>query len=400
MNIYERFGVTPILNASGMMTRYGGALMDDETLAAMEEAGRYSVHIDELQAAASRTIARETHAEAGLVTNGAYAAILLGIAACLCGYDVSRMNRLPDTAGIPNEVVMPAHQISGYDHAIWASGARLVGAGIPNDTTPPYEAHRISRHEIESAINEKTVALAYAARENSHPPLEEVIAIGRKHHIPVLVDAAAIVPPVSNLHAFIDMGADLVCFSGGKGIRGPQASGILCGRFDLIASAALQMLDQAGEPYERWNPPAGLVPKEKLSSRPLHGIGRGMKVSKEAIVGLLVALEKMVNEDFSVRIDEQIARLNVIANRIRDIDGIKVAITTDKGVYRMLEIEIDEQLVGMNAASVYQTLKRDNIFLRDMRVQYGVVHVHSVNLRASDADLIADKLVALLRRRQ
>ncbi len=396
MNIYEKLGVSTILNAAGPSTRYGGALMDVEALAAMEVAGHYSVHLEELQATASKLIARRTHAEAGLVTCGASAAITLGIAACLCGYDVCRMNRLPDTTGIPNEVVMPVHQISGYDHAIWASGARLIGAGIPNDTTPPHEVHRIASSEIRSAINERTVAIAYAPLEGSRPPLEEVIAIGHEHHIPVLVDAAALVPPVSNLSAFIDLGADLVCFSGGKGIRGPQASGILCGRYDLIASAALQMLDQAGESFERWTPPATLVPKEKLHSRPLHGIGRSMKVSKEAIIGLLVALDRMDDESFAACVEVQTARLSQLADTLKGVNGLEMAIVADKGGYRMLELRIDPTVTGVDAAAVYTRLKDRGVLLRDMLIDRGVLHVHSINLGDDDIIRLADSLQAVL----
>jgi len=268
LNIYEHFGVKSIINAFGTRTAFGGALMEKKALAAMDEAARYSVRLDELQAAASKVISKYTHAEAGIVTNGASAALTLGTAACLCGFDVALMNRLPDTLGVPNEVIMPWHQISGYDHAIRAAGAKIIGVGIPNDTTPPGEVHTISWRDIESAITAKTVALAYAARAGNHPSLEEVIEIGKRHKIWVLIDVAAQVPPTENLYRFIDMGADLVCFSGGKGVRGQQASGVLCGRRDLIASAALQMLDMAGDSFDTWDPPASLIPKDKLLGKP------------------------------------------------------------------------------------------------------------------------------------
>ena len=126
VGIYENFGVKSIINAAGAMTRYGGALMDQEALDAMNEAAKYSVSIDELQATVSRIIAERTHAEAGIVTTGAAAALTLATAACITGLDVARMNHLPDTTGIPNEVIMPWHQISGYEHAIRAAGKFLL----------------------------------------------------------------------------------------------------------------------------------------------------------------------------------------------------------------------------------------------------------------------------------
>ncbi len=298
MGVYERFGVKPIINVAGTMTRMGGALMEQEALEAMNEAAKGSARLDELEAAASKVIAEITHAEAGIVTAGAAAALTLGTAACITGLDVARMNRLPDTTGMANEVLMAQHQISGYDHSIKAAGAKIIDVGIPNDTTPPGEVHVATIYDFESAITEHTVAIAYACRLGSNPPLEQIIAVGKKYNIPVMIDGAAQVPPVENLHKFIDMGADLVAFSGGKGIKGPQASGILCGRRDLIAAAVLQNLDMAGDTFDKWDPPPSLIPKEKLRGKPQHGVGRGMKITKEAIIGLLVALQNLSEEKF------------------------------------------------------------------------------------------------------
>lgn len=395
MSIYERLGVRPIINVAGTMTRYGGALMGKEALEAMDEAARQSVRLDELQAAASKVIAEITHAEAGIVTTGASAALTLGTAACITGFDVGRMNRLPDTTGMPNEVIMPWHQISGYDHAIRAAGARIVGVGIPNDTTPPDEVHIISRWDVASAITEKTVAIAYASRLGGHPPLEEVTEIGKKYNVPVIVDAATQVPPVENLRKFIDMGADLVCFSGGKGIRGFQAAGILCGRRDLVASAIIQMLDMAGEPFDKWNPPASLIPKDRLRGRPEHGIGRGMKVTKEAIVGLLVALQDLTEEKFAKRAEHLRQLLEGIKTRVGDVAGVEVRMTEDgKGGYPILEVKIDEQAVGKSAAEVSQRLKdgEPSIYVRDKYLHKGLVIINSINLDEEIARVVGEHL--------
>jgi len=396
VGIYERFGVKPIVNVAGTMTRYGGALMEKEALEAMDEAARYSVRLDELQAAASKVIAEKTHAEAGIVTAGAYAALTLGTAACICRFDVARMNRLPDTADIPNEVIMPWHQISGFDHSICAAGARIIGVGIPNDTTPPNNVHIISRWDIASAITEKTVAIAYAPRLGSHPPLEEVIEIGKKYNIPVMIDAAALVPAIENLHRFIDMGVDLVCFSGGKGILGPQASGILCGRRDLIASAAIQMLDMSGEPFNTWDPPASLIPKEKLRGKPEHGIGRGMKVSKEAIIGLLVALQNLTEVAFTKKVEYLRELLWSIGERVKDIAGVELRMTDDKGAYPMLEVKIDENIVGESATEVYQRLKEKGIYVRDMQLNKGLIHIHSISMDEEVARIVGEHLYSAL----
>jgi len=400
MSIYERFGVRPIINAVGVATRYGGSLMEPAARQAMEEAARYSVRLDELQAAASKVISKKTHAEAGIVTSGTAAALTLAAAACIAGLDVARMNRLPDTTGMPNEVIMPWHQISGYDHAIRAAGARLIGVGIPNDTTPPDEVYTISREDVETAITPATVAIAYAPRPGSHPPLGEVIDIGKKYHLPVIIDAANQVPPVENLHRFIDMDADLVCFSGGKGICGYQASGILCGRRELVASAALQMLDMVGIAFGEWDPPASLIPKEKLRGRPEHGIGRGMKVSKEAIIGLLVALENLTEENFARKSEHLRQLLEIIQTRLEDVSGLRMRITPDpNSAYPLLELKIDQEVVGKSAYEVVARLMEGEprIYLRGRYLHKGLIFVFPLNLDEETARIIGEHLHAVLK---
>lgn len=395
MGVYERFGVKPIINVAGAMTRIGGALMEQEALEAMNEAAKGSARLDELEAAASKVIAEITHAEAGIVTAGAAAALTLGTAACITGLDVARMNRLPDTTGMANEVLMAQHQISGYDHSIRAAGAKIIDVGIPNDTTPPGEVHAATIYDFESAITEHTVAIAYACRLGSNPPLEQIIAVGKKYNIPVILDAALQVPPVENLHKFIDMGADLVAFSGGKGIKGPQASGILCGRRDLIAAAVLQNLDMAGDTFDKWNPPPSLIPKEKLRGKPQHGVGRGMKITKEAIIGLLVALQNLSEEKFVKKTEQLRLLLEGIAARLHGVAGVEVRMTEDfPRAYPVLEIKLDESKIGRSAAEVAQRLKDGDpsIYTRERYLHKGLLIIHSINLHKEIADIVGQKL--------
>ena len=395
MGVYERFGVKPIINVAGAMTRIGGALMEQEALEAMNEAAKGSARLDELEAAASKVIAEITHAEAGIVTAGAAAALTLGTAACITGLDVARMNRLPDTTGMANEVLMAQHQISGYDHSIKAAGAKIIDVGIPNDTTPPGEVHVATIYDFESAITEHTVAIAYACRLGSNPPLEQIIAVGKKYNIPVILDAALQVPPVENLHKFIDMGADLVAFSGGKGIKGPQASGILCGRRDLIAAAVLQNLDMAGDTFDKWNPPPSLIPKEKLRGKPQHGVGRGMKITKEAIIGLLVALQNLSEEKFVKKTEQLRLLLESIAVRLHGVAGVEVRMTEDfPRAYPVLEIKLDESKIGRSAAEVAQRLKDGDppIYTRERYLHKGLLIIHSINLHKEIADIVGQKL--------
>ena len=249
-DIYGKLGVKRRINAAGTLTRLGGSLMAPEVLDAMRAAAQGSVDIGELQSAASRIIAKATGAEAGLVTSGASAALTLAAAACLAGYDIARMARLPDTRDMPNEIVMIRTHRNAYDHALRAAGAAIVDIGH-NDRGTGAGVRGIEAWEIEAALGPRTAAFAFSATPETKHDLPAVVAVCRKHGVPVIVDAAAQLPPVANLRAFVADGADLVAFSGGKAIGGPQASGILAGRRDLIASALLQQLDMDVVP-ERW----------------------------------------------------------------------------------------------------------------------------------------------------
>ncbi len=298
-NVYERLGVPTIINAKGTATRVSGAPMPPEIAAAMQEATQHCVDMAALQGRASEIIAQATGAEAGMVTAGASAGLLLGTAACLAGLDPARMNRLPDTTEMRDEVVIVRSQRNFYDHAVRAAGARLVEVGLP-DRFSGAGVRDAEVWEIDDAIGDRTACVFYVAQPSSRPALAAVAEVAHAKEVPVLVDAAAQLPPAANLCRFLDEGADLVSFSGGKAILGPQGSGILCGRRDLVASALLQNLDQDLF-FEQWRPPSALFAGLDLRGLPQHGIGRSCKVGKEQIVALLVALELFVGEDIGER---------------------------------------------------------------------------------------------------
>lgn len=291
-------GCPTIINAAGPVTRLSGAPLAPGVLEAMAEAERASVDMFELQAHASRAIARATGAEAGVVTTGAAAGLMLATAACLARLDVGRMNALPDTDG-PNEIIVARGQRNGYDHACRAAGARfteigmsegLAGAGI-RDAEP---------WEYEAALGPRTAAILYVEGPRSQPPLAEVAGVARANDIPLIVDAAAELPPARNLERFVAEGADLVAYSGGKALGGPAGTGILCGRQDLIASAALQFLDM-DIARAAWSPPDDFIDKSQLRGLPRQGIGRGCKPGKHEIFGLLAALDHFIAEGDAVR---------------------------------------------------------------------------------------------------
>lgn len=316
-DVYARLGVRRRVNAAGTLTRLGGSLMAPEVLDAMRDAARSSVDIGELQTAASRIIATATGAEAGLVTSGASAALTLAAAACLAGYDIARMARLPDTRDMPNEIVMPRTHRNAYDHALRAAGAVIVDIGH-NDRGTGAGVRGIEAWEIEAALGPRSAAFCFVATPDTKHDLPLVAETCHRRGVPLIVDAAAQLPPASNLAAFVAAGADLVVFSGGKAIGGPQSTGILAGRRDLVASALLQQLDMDVVP-ERWAAP-DFVDRARVPAPPHHGVGRGFKVGKEEIVGLLVALERFAATDDLARLRATESRLQAIAVGLRGID--------------------------------------------------------------------------------
>lgn len=311
MTIYSDLGVPEIINACGTVTRLSGGLMAPEVAEAMRQASLACVDMVQLQAAASRIIREATGAEAGIVTSGASAAVLLGTAAILAGLDPARMNALPEVPDGRREFLMVRSQRNMYDKALMVAGARIIEIGIPDRYSGP-GVRDAAPWELEAAITKNTAGIYYLAGSQSKPSLREIAAVAREHRLPVLVDAAGQLPPTANLHRFLDEGADLVCFSGGKAIGGPQSSGILAGRADLIASALLQMLDL--DIFEdAWSPPAEFAPLRQMRGLPHHGIGRSCKVGKEEIAGLCVALKRFTGADEAARRNAWLTRLQRIA---------------------------------------------------------------------------------------
>jgi D-glucosaminate-6-phosphate ammonia-lyase len=355
VSIYEQFGLKPIINASGAVTRLGGAPMPDPVLDAYREAAAESVPLDLLQGAASRILAEATGTEAGLVTAGAAAALSLGAAAMLTGDDLGRMERLPHCDGFPDEFVVAREHRNGYDHAVRAAGARLVEVGF-HESVSGAGMRRVEGWEYEAAFGPRTAGVLYVLTAGSRPPLAEVVARAHAHHLPVLVVASAELPPRNNLKAIPATGADLVAFSGGKAICGPQATGILCGRRALVGAAALQMLD-SDEHFELWQPPRELIDREKLPGIPRQGIGRGMKVSKEQIVALLTALHIFEQDDFQQELVASTTRLNMISETLRGTAARCTLHEAKSECLPTLEIVVEEETLGRTAIEVCRRLR-------------------------------------------
>lgn len=391
MGIYEQFGLQPIINASGSVTRLGGAPMPPEVLAAFQEAAGQWIPLEQLQAAASRRIAQVTGAEAGLVAAGSAAALTLGAAAIMTRLDLARMEQLPHASGFPHEFVVAREQRSGYDHAVRAAGAKLVEVGF-NEVVAGAGVRRTEAWEYEAAFNANTAGVLYVYSPTSQPPLEEVVERARHHGLPVLVDAAGELPPRSNLLLAATTGADLVAFSGGKAIRGPQSTGILCGRKDLIAAALLQMLDM-DDHAELWDPPAELIAKEKLGGLPRHGIGRGLKVSKEEIAALLTALTMFSNGQYRGLWAAERSYLETIAQQL---SGTRAGcrLVEPPGSEGTPTLEISVPAPGRSAFAICRQLRDGSppIYVGHGQLSSGRLVVNPMCLSAQSAETLARRL--------
>lgn len=395
MTVYERFGVKTVINAAGTQTRAGGTLMDPEVTAAMAEAARSFVRIDELQDAASRLIAEATGAQAGYVTSGASAGITLAVAASIAGLDVDRMNRLPDTAGMAADVIVQRPHRNAYDHAALLAGARLVEVG-----TSGFPGRGASwPWQVEAAITDRTTAILWPISDiPGVASLEEVCEIAHRHGLDVIVDAAAALPPVTNLRTFIDRGADAVIFSGGKAIRGPQSTGIVAGRADLIESIALQHQDMDVYP-QTWSLRSKYLESGVLPGPPHHGIGRGFKVGKEEIIGLMVALERYLVCDHEAELAAWLARMNALASCVKGIAGVSAEVFIDpKRPIPVLRLHLDESVIGKSAYDIVNELAEGEppVLLSEGFAFTGTIAVNPMGLQKNEEIIIVERLMAVL----
>lgn len=386
--LHARLGVKRRINAAGTLTRLGGSLMAPPVLEAMREAADASVDMAELQAAASRVIAGVTGAEAGIVTSGAAAALTLATAACLARWDAARMAALPDTTRMPNRVLMARTHRNAYDHAIRAAGAQIVDIGH-NDRGTGAGIRGLERWEIEAAIDDRTVAFAFAATPETRGSLPMVIATMHARGLPVIVDAAAQLPPKENLRAFTAMGADLVVFSGGKAIGGPQSSGVLAGARDLVGSALVQMIDLDVSP-ETWSPP-DLINRNALTGVPHNGVGRGCKVGKEEIAGLLVALTRFVDADDRAANAALTMRLEAIAATLA-AGGLRTTLISAEQTGRVPLLDIAIPGPALQFSAKLQA-GDPPVHLRESKAAAGVLTVDPQALRPEDDTILARRVV-------
>jgi uncharacterized pyridoxal phosphate-dependent enzyme len=302
-NVYTRLGVKTVINCRGTWTYLSGSLEFPEVRQAQLEAADYFVNMIELQRAVGRRLAELTGAESGMVTSGSAGAMAASTAACMAGTDDKKIWQLPDTTGMKHEVVMAGGR-SAFDSAIRLTGAKLVLVSSPE--------------ELANAIGENT-AMIYTT--DLGDKLQREVAIAKDHKVPLLMDDAAGIPPVENAKLYARMGIDLYCFSGGKGLRGPQCSGLLLGRKDLIEAAL-------------------------MNSNPREGaVCRPMKVGKEEVIGCLTALETWLKVDEKKLYAEWNARIDRIRKLVDTVPGVatSVYVPEDGNRYPTLKVSWDQQ---------------------------------------------------------
>ncbi len=322
-DVIRELGVRTFINAAGTYTSLTASLMPRPVWDAMTVASRQYCPLKDLHDAVSARIAELARSEAALVSAGAASALAIATAACVTGTDREKVQRIPDTRGMKNEVIVQKSHRNGYDHGVRNAGIRMVEVE--------------TAAELESAIHSRTAMLFFLQSANNRGQIgyEEFAQLGKKHNVPTMMDAAADLPPVENLWKFTKAGIDLVVFSGGKGITGPQSAGLLLGRKDLI---------EAG----------------RLNSSPFSdSLCRGNKVNKEELVGMMVALEMFVNRDHDATWKDWEARCNRIAGYVKGVKGVKTEIKVPElaNMVPHLHITWDTEATGLKPPDAVKALR-------------------------------------------
>ena len=375
MGIYEQLGVKHRINAAANGTSIGGSIMLPEVVAAMREAGRSYVSIPELLERAGSRIAELTGVEACAITNGAAAGVAVSVAACMTGSSNARVHQLPETAGMKDEVIVQRMQINFYELMIRLAGARIVPVGLAN---------RTYRWHLEAAFTPQTAAVVHfpAYSPPTDLPIDQVIELAHSRGVPVIVDAAAEFPPFSILSHYWKLGADLAIFSGGKGLRGPQSSGLILGRKDLVEACA-------------------------VTSSPNHGVGRPMKVGKEEIAGLLTAVELWSDPGFEQRMfDCWRRRSDSMIEILSQVPGVRAwkgdsppastGLAVHPGGLPFTLVEWDSRRVAKSVGQVMAELWEGDPSIIVAETPSGIL-LNPATLEPGEAEIVAQRVASVLR---
>ncbi len=358
--IYRKIGVRPVINARGTFTIITGSQTLPEVKRSMEEASRSYVHMDELMEGVSKRLAEVTGAEWGIVTNGCCAAIAATTAACIAGANPERMQRLPDLAGLKNEVIFPTYSRNVYDHAVRMLGTKIIEVNDPA--------------KLDAAFNERTAMVYILGGPGDEGPLGTAVlsAAAKRHGVPVLVDAAAEILTFPNVH--LQRGATAVAYSGGKCIRGPQAAGLLIGEKTLLQAA--------------W-----------LNSSPHHAYGRAMKVGKEEIMGMLAAVEAWKLRDHQAEWKQWQGWLQHIATRVSTVGGVITKVIEPEGLSNRtpsLRISFDATQLGSTGTAIAKHLLDTEPRIVVAGGTATSITVTAYMMVPGDEKVIADRLFAAL----
>jgi uncharacterized pyridoxal phosphate-dependent enzyme len=364
-NVYEELGVTTVINGQGTMTVLGGSLMRPEVEAAMTLASQHFCSIPELEVAAGRRIAEMLKLPSGytgLVTSGAAAAMQSGLAGILTGDNEQFIQQLPDLTGMKSEVIIQKSHRNGFDHQLRSTGVKLI------------EIETVA--DLRKALNPKTAMMHFSnfANATGQIKVDEWVKLSKEYKIPCFNDAAADTPPVSHLWDYANMGYDLIAFSGGKAIRGPQCAGLLIGRKDLVAYALLN-----NSPHE-------------------DTLGRSQKVGKEEIVGMIKALESYLKEDHDALTKEWWRRLDSISTEISRVPGVSASFSVPDIANHVphLEIHWDPRHISLEPREAAHQLRSGQPSIVLASNESGLI-MNSFMLQPGEEKIIADRLTQLLR---
>jgi len=320
---FKELGIRTFINAAGTYTSMTGSLMPKEVIDAINYGSLEYVNLDELQDKVGERIAELLECEYATVSSGCFGAMSIAMAGVMSGKDPKKIKQLPDTTGLRNEVILQESHTIGYAQALTNVGAKLVKVK--------------TAEELENAINEKTAMLWFlnANTDRGDIKWEEFVSLGKKHNIPTFIDCAADVPPVDNLFKFTRIGFDMVAFSGGKGLRGPQSAGLLLGKKEYIEAARLH------------TPPRG------------ETIGRGMKVNKEEVLGMLAALELYLSKDHQAEWKMWEDQIDLISESAKSVSGVETTIHVPPHANHVpsLKIRWDQSKVNISPDNVRKILR-------------------------------------------
>jgi len=375
MGILDTLGVKRVINAEGTVTTLGGSVLEPEVTEAMAEAAKAFVQMSKLHEKAGEYVAGLTGAEAAFITSGCSAALTLATAACMTGDDPVRAKQLPNTMGMKDEVVIQKRHRNIFDHAFTATGAKFIEVGYPGE---PFA----EEWEIERAISEKSVAIAYIYTHffmQGGLPLRDIVKIAHSHDLPVIVDAANMLPPRTNLRKYTDDGADLVCFSGGKNIGGPNNTGFVAGQQELIRAVAAN------------------------SSLHHYALGRPMKVSKESIAGLIAALQLYVKQDEEAKIRGWEEKTRYILDDLKNLPCVKAQRVFPDEINRPVpraRITIEEEKLGITTRELVELLRLSDppIWVRQSQRDRGSFLIDPTCLSDGQDQIITQTLRKILKR--